>query len=48
MGKWKFILFILVSAAFGWFTKNSWNGILLFLVICVFNFVNELIREEYI
>jgi small-conductance mechanosensitive channel len=48
MGKWKFIAFIVVSAAFAWVTRNSWNGILLFMAICLINVVNGLIREEYI
>jgi hypothetical protein len=45
MSKWKFVLFIIIALIFGYFTHNSWNGILLFLFILLFNGILNIVKE---
>jgi hypothetical protein len=46
MGKWLFVLFIVISLIFAYTTKQSWNGILLFLILCIGKGVLNLVKGE--
>lgn len=48
MGFWKLVLLVLPSLFFWWWTKEIWNGIILFMFIIIVNFINNLIKNEYI
>lgn len=48
MGFWFFALVIILSAVFGYFTDNWWNGIILFLFVWIVQIIIKMIREEVI